>query len=242
MSIALEDPELRTRAVAEPAMDPVYGPLYRLSVEQYLEAVRLGVLTEDDRAELLEGVLVAKMGKNPPHVVATKLLCAALARILPAGWHVAKEDPLRTEDSVLEPNVAAGSAITPAASPRPVISASSSRSPNPASPAIGASSCGPTPERTSPSTGSSTWSIAGLRSTPTRPAPPIGRPIAWAGRSARRANCRSSSTAARRGGSPSGTCCRKGRPTKLIAAPHIDSAWIDRPGRRWDPAAVSVLV
>ncbi|HEX8202348.1 MAG TPA: hypothetical protein VF590_17855, partial [Isosphaeraceae bacterium] len=44
------------------------GPIYRLSVPQYLDMVRAGILTEDDRVELLEGVLVTKMGKNPPHI------------------------------------------------------------------------------------------------------------------------------------------------------------------------------
>jgi hypothetical protein len=38
---------------------------YRLSVHQYDRMVASGILTENDRAELLEGILIAKMSKNP---------------------------------------------------------------------------------------------------------------------------------------------------------------------------------
>ncbi|MBX6312718.1 MAG: Uma2 family endonuclease [Isosphaeraceae bacterium] len=83
-----------------------FDPLFRLGVEQYLEMVRAGILTPDDRVELLEGILVAKMGKNPPHILATKRILRALAGALPAGWHVAEGDPIRTPDSVPEPDCA----------------------------------------------------------------------------------------------------------------------------------------
>ncbi|MEO6810051.1 MAG: Uma2 family endonuclease, partial [Isosphaeraceae bacterium] len=77
---------------------------FRLSVNQYAEMIRLDILTEDDRVELLEGVLVAKMVRNPPHVLSTKLITDALSRSLPAGWHVSKEDPARTSESAPEPD------------------------------------------------------------------------------------------------------------------------------------------
>jgi len=63
--------------------------LWRLSVDQYHEMIRANIVTEDDPVELLEGWLVIKMGKNPPHPVATQLTREALARLVPAGWHVA---------------------------------------------------------------------------------------------------------------------------------------------------------
>lgn len=43
----------------------------RLSVDQYHAMVESGILTEDDAVELLEGWLVAKMAKNPPHCLTT---------------------------------------------------------------------------------------------------------------------------------------------------------------------------
>jgi Uma2 family endonuclease len=78
--------------------------LYRLSVRQYSEMVCAGILPEHDRVVLLEGLLVTKMGKNPPHVLAGKRTLAALSGAVPPGWHVAKEDPIATLDSVPEPD------------------------------------------------------------------------------------------------------------------------------------------
>jgi Uma2 family endonuclease len=80
--------------------------IWRLSVEQYHEMLRAGILTPDDPVELLEGWLVFKMGKNPPHVVATNLVRAALERLLLAGWFVGSQDPVTTETSEPEPDVA----------------------------------------------------------------------------------------------------------------------------------------
>src|SRR5439155_21803197 len=81
-------------------------PIWRLSVEQYHEMARAGILTKDDRVELLEGWLVAKMTKHPPHVIATGLIHDALRVIVPDGWYVSKEDPVTTLDSEPEPDLA----------------------------------------------------------------------------------------------------------------------------------------
>lgn len=59
---------------------------WRLRVEQYHTMIRAGILTADDPVELLEGWLVYKIPKNPPHRVATGLAQTALERILPMGW------------------------------------------------------------------------------------------------------------------------------------------------------------
>ena len=80
------------------------GPLYRLTVKQYLKMIRTGIPTVEDKVELLEGVIVAKTGKNAPHFLVAKLILDVLYRILPVGWHAAKEDPFRTGDSVPEPD------------------------------------------------------------------------------------------------------------------------------------------
>ena len=76
------------------------GPaLYRLSVSQFDRMVATGILTENDRVELLEGVLVAKMSKNPPHRVATRKTVLALERVISADWHAAKEEALQISTS-----------------------------------------------------------------------------------------------------------------------------------------------
>lgn len=83
---------------------PQSGPPNRITVKQYLEMIETGILTKDDKSELLEGLVVAKLRKDAPHVLVTRLILDALIRILPVGWHAAKEDPFRTGDSVPEPD------------------------------------------------------------------------------------------------------------------------------------------
>lgn len=79
--------------------------IWRFSVDQYHAMIRTGILTEDDPVELLEGWLVTKMPKNPPHSVVTQLTREALARILPSGWYVDAQEPITTADSEPEPDV-----------------------------------------------------------------------------------------------------------------------------------------
>lgn len=66
---------------------------------------RAGILTDDDPVELLEGWLVTKMPKNPPHPLTTQLTREALARLVPDGWFVDAQEPITTEDSEPEPDV-----------------------------------------------------------------------------------------------------------------------------------------
>lgn len=80
-------------------------PIWRLTVEQYHEMIRAGILTDDDPVELLEGWLVIKMPKNPPHRIASQLTRESLTRFIPAGWHVQAQDPITTDTSEPEPDV-----------------------------------------------------------------------------------------------------------------------------------------
>jgi Uma2 family endonuclease len=90
-----------------PPNSPPPSRLYRLSVWQYDRMVQEELLDKRDRVELIEGLLVVKMSKNPPHVVADKKGLRALERIIPQGWHVAKEDPIVVSDwSEPEPDLA----------------------------------------------------------------------------------------------------------------------------------------
>ncbi len=80
--------------------------LYRLSVQQYHDMIRQGILKDGDPVELVEGVLVLKMTKNPPHRFATQTLRDLLPDLLPSGWFVDDQEPVTTEDSEPEPDVA----------------------------------------------------------------------------------------------------------------------------------------
>lgn len=78
-------------------------PVWRLSVEQYHRMIQAGILTEDDRIELLDGWLVEKMVKNPRHEAATRRIRKSLERALPAGWDVDKECPVTLVNQKSEP-------------------------------------------------------------------------------------------------------------------------------------------
>ena len=76
--------------------------LYRLSVKQFLQMVDAGILKEDQRIELLGGLLVEKMTKYPPHHFGVGSLAEYLRNIVAPGWIVREEksldlDPLSHE-------------------------------------------------------------------------------------------------------------------------------------------------
>jgi Putative restriction endonuclease len=79
--------------------------IWRLRVDQYHQMIRNGILTADDQVELLEGMLVNKMAKNPPHRIATHRTMKALERVIPASWYVDTQEPVTLEDSEPEPDV-----------------------------------------------------------------------------------------------------------------------------------------
>ncbi len=80
-------------------------PIWRLTVDQYHAMVQAGILQDGDRLELLEGLLVAKMTKNPPHRLATGLLQDALLGLLPANYHLNNQEPITLADSEPEPDL-----------------------------------------------------------------------------------------------------------------------------------------
>ncbi|MEG4633129.1 Uma2 family endonuclease [Microcoleus sp. AR_TQ3_B6] len=79
--------------------------ILRLSIEQYHAIIQAGILTSDDSVELLEGWLVCKIPKNPPHRVTTRLVRTALENILPAGWYVDSQEPIALSNSEPEPDI-----------------------------------------------------------------------------------------------------------------------------------------
>lgn len=79
--------------------------IHRLTVAQYDEMARTGILTSSDRVELLEGWLVEKMTKNPPHRIATRHVRLSLEAVTPPGWYVDTQEPIVTADSEPEPDV-----------------------------------------------------------------------------------------------------------------------------------------
>jgi Uma2 family endonuclease len=54
--------------------------------------------------ELIEGVLVFRMPKNPPHVVAVQQVLELMRQLLPVGWHYRVKSPLTLADGEPEPD------------------------------------------------------------------------------------------------------------------------------------------
>jgi Uma2 family endonuclease len=70
-------------------------PLYRMSIEQYEKLVDSGLFTRRDKFELINGLLVCKMTQNDPHSTSDTLTRDALMRVVPPGWHVRSDNPVR---------------------------------------------------------------------------------------------------------------------------------------------------
>jgi Uma2 family endonuclease len=83
--------------VPEPAIphtSAILADLYRMSVDQYERLVETGVLGEQP-VELLDGLMVKKMGNKPPRVLACEALRDELLPLIPRGWRLAIEAPIR---------------------------------------------------------------------------------------------------------------------------------------------------
>ncbi len=81
---------------AAPACPQEPPELYRFRIDQYEEMGRAGILTEEDRVELVEGVLYRKPMKKGTHSIAARATAAALGRVIPAqSYFVTREDPVR---------------------------------------------------------------------------------------------------------------------------------------------------
>lgn len=94
----------------------------RFSVAEYHKLIEIGMLTEDDNLELLDGYLVHKMSRNPPHDATLQLIQETLPRLLPAGWCLRMQSAITLSRSEPEPDgaIVRGKARTYAAQhPRP---------------------------------------------------------------------------------------------------------------------------
>ncbi len=78
---------------------------HRITVEEYHRMAEAGIFGPEPRLELLEGVLVDKMTKNPPHIVVTDLLDNLFHRLLPdgSGYCISMGNPVTIEDRDGEP-------------------------------------------------------------------------------------------------------------------------------------------
>lgn len=82
----------------------VHSRVMRWTVEEYEHMAEEGIIPR--QAELLRGIIVKKMPKSPLHRALSKELYDLISKVLPPGFLVYQEAPLRLADSEPEPDVA----------------------------------------------------------------------------------------------------------------------------------------
>ncbi|HEV3165789.1 MAG TPA: Uma2 family endonuclease [Isosphaeraceae bacterium] len=81
-------------------------PVRRFTVDEYHRILEAGVFAADERSQLLEGWIVPKMTRNPPHEVTIVRVSRILSGQIPAGWHGPAQLAITTADSEPEPDFA----------------------------------------------------------------------------------------------------------------------------------------
>jgi Uma2 family endonuclease len=87
--------------------DPIPGGperFRRITVDEYHRLIHLGILTEDDPIELLEGYLLEKLPRGPRHDFARMVLSNRLIPIEPTGWQFRPASAVTLADSEPEPD------------------------------------------------------------------------------------------------------------------------------------------
>ncbi len=79
---------------------------HRFSVEQYQKMIEAGVLTDDDKIELLEGYLVERLQRSPLHNGTVDLVPSFLYPVIPPGWSYRILCSLEFDQSQPEPDFA----------------------------------------------------------------------------------------------------------------------------------------
>jgi hypothetical protein len=81
-------------------------PVRRFTIAEYHQMIDTGILGEDDKVELLEGWIVPKMTRKPPHDALLGIIDDAIRDLLPKTWKVRVQSAITTADSEPEPDLA----------------------------------------------------------------------------------------------------------------------------------------
>ncbi len=78
---------------------------HRFSVEKYHQMIEAGVLSENDKVELIEGMILQMAAVGVPHRYSVDETYLAITRLLPPGWKSFVQQPITLSESELEPDV-----------------------------------------------------------------------------------------------------------------------------------------
>jgi Uma2 family endonuclease len=93
-------------AAAQPVTYGLDTAMNRFSVTQYQRMIESGILTAEDKVELLENYVVLKMPRNPPHDGTIQRIQKRIVRHIPTGWDLRTQGSLELTDSQPEPDFA----------------------------------------------------------------------------------------------------------------------------------------
>ena len=91
-----------------PLITPFVGgtpPARQFTVDEYHRMIETGILSENDRVELLDGWILEMSPIGPPHSTAVRLILAALQDKLPSGWIVGTQDPITLDNGEPQPDI-----------------------------------------------------------------------------------------------------------------------------------------
>ena len=124
MSAVLEDPSIAKVPLRMPVgVVPAKSPtplvdlsegilLHRFTYDEYHAMIAHGIIAEDARAELLDGLVVDKMPKGRPHVYALQSLRDIIEAWLSGTWTTQLQDPVNAGTSAPEPDMAIVSQVS----------------------------------------------------------------------------------------------------------------------------------
>jgi hypothetical protein len=96
-------PKAQSNGRLPPGVPPF--PIHRFTVDEYHKLIEIGVISENDRVELIHGWIITKMGINPPHNSAVNALMKGFLAITGLSGAVRIQQPITTSDSEPEPDV-----------------------------------------------------------------------------------------------------------------------------------------
>lgn len=95
-----------TTAAAQPVTYGHDAAIATFSVARYQRMIETGILTPEDKVELLENYVVLKMPRDPAHDGTIQLVSEALGPAIPRGWRLRVQSTVVLTDSQPEPDFA----------------------------------------------------------------------------------------------------------------------------------------
>ena len=84
---------------------PIGPAPHRFTVERYHEMIEKGILTKNDRVELIEGQILEKSPIGGPHSYTVEELYDVLKAMLPPGWKISSQRPVTLPESEPQPDL-----------------------------------------------------------------------------------------------------------------------------------------